>query len=288
MEQKDLKALIALLEDPDEEIYTIVSRSILEQGLSAIPILEKAWRDTYDEQLQERLEKIIQAIHFHSVEKGLNDWLAGGANDLFEGAFHVARYQYPELSYISTRQVLDDLKHDIWLELNPNLTALEKVRILNHFIYDIYKFAPNSINFYSPQNSYINQVLETRRGNPISLSIIYSCVARMLEIPIYGVNLPKNFILAYMDELSQGGTNVLFYINSFNRGTILGRREIDYFLQQQGIEPHETFYKPCHNSEIIQRLIQNLIHSYEKLGYADKLQDLQKLLRTIKDFTSAA
>jgi regulator of sirC expression with transglutaminase-like and TPR domain len=282
MDHKELKALINLLDDPDEEIFQAVSENLRKQGEYAIPELEKAWESTLDEQLQTRLENLIQEINFSSVREGLKSWIQSGAENLIEGAFHIARYQYPELSLAGMQQQLDKIRQDIWLELNPNLTALEKVRVINHFVYDVYKFSGNSSNFYSPQNSFINQVFETKKGNPISLSILYSSLARALEIPIFGVNLPKNYILAYVDEFAQNDS-ILFYINPFNRGAVLGRREIDYFLQQQSIEPRDSFYKPCKNTDTIQRLILNLINAYEKLGYNDKLKDLQALFDLTKD-----
>ncbi len=61
-------------------------------------------------------------------------------------------------------------------------------------------FSGNTTNHQDPQNSYIGQVLDTKKGNQISLASIYSIIAQKLDIPIYGVNLPQHFILAYLDE----------------------------------------------------------------------------------------
>ena len=130
------------------------------------------------------LRQLIQEIHFGNIEKYLTNWVETGGQDLLEGAFIVARLQYPDLSINYLNGIIDDLRQDIWLELNPNLTALEKVRIINHFLFEVHKFSGNIYNMYSPQNSYINQVLETKKGNPVSLSIVYICIAQKLGIPI--------------------------------------------------------------------------------------------------------
>ncbi|NJK87893.1 MAG: hypothetical protein HC906_19945 [Bacteroidales bacterium] len=148
-------------------------------------------------------------------------------------------------------------------------------------------FKRNTANFYSPQNSYINLVLETKRGNPISLAIVYLAVAQKLNLPIYGVNLPKNFILAYKDEFRQTDSDdetedILFYINPYNKGSVLGKREIDYFIQQQQLEPRKEYYVPCSNVDIIIRLINNMILSYEKLEFTDKIERLKELLELIE------
>ena len=201
------------------------------------------------------------------------------SDNLFRGAYLVARFQYPELKIEGLNNEMEKIRKDIWIELNNNLTALEKVRIFNHIMYDIYGFTGNPDNYYSPENYYINQVLETKKGNPVSLAIIYSTLALKLEIPIYGVNLPKNFILAFKDKYAlPGEDDILFYINPYNKGAVLGKREIDYFLKQQNITPDDMYYKPCSNISIIQRLLVNLVNSYEFKGQQDKVGRLKELL----------
>ncbi len=286
---KEIQALIALLDDPDTEVFDTVSKSLLEYGTDVIPELEKAWESTLNEKMQERIEVLIQRIQINSTQVELKSWLDGGATDLLEGVYYIAKYQYPDLKIEPLNEEIDKIKKDVWLELNENLTALEKVKILNHILFDIHKFSRNRANFYDPQNNYINTVLETKKGNPVSLSVIYILVSKQLEIPVYGVNLPRNFILVYMDELRSGETrdkeleeHVLFYINPYNKGAVLGKKEIDFFIKQQKLEPHRSFYVPCTNVEIIQRLILNLIFSYEKLGYPDKIKSFQELFKIVK------
>ncbi|HYX05863.1 MAG TPA: transglutaminase-like domain-containing protein [Bacteroidales bacterium] len=283
MNSKEIEAIITLLDDPDGEIFTEISKNLLDKGDAVIPELEKAWERTLNEEVQERIETLINDIQFNTVEKNLFNWYISGGDDLLEGAYWVARFQYPALRFDELTIQIDRIRRDIWLELNNNLTALEKVRIINHILFEVHRFSGNNANFYAPQNSYINQVLEQRKGNPISLAIIYSVISQMLDLPIFGVNLPKNYILAFQDKYAfDEEDNILFYINPFNKGAVLGRREIDYFLEQQKIEPADAFYKPCSNIDTIQRLLLNLILSYEKLGYAEKLTRIQKLLKILK------
>jgi regulator of sirC expression with transglutaminase-like and TPR domain len=288
MKNQELKAIITLLEDPDMEIFEAVYRSLMEKGVDIVPDLEKAWEDSDNSSTQDKIEDIIHKIQMNLVHKLLSNWIKDGATDLLEGAFIISKYQYPDLGIFEIQNPLERIRHDVWLEINENLTALEKVRILNHIIFDIHKFSANTSNYYSPQNSYLNQVILSKKGNPISLGIIYTSIAQKLGLPVFGVNLPKNFVLAYMDEFNEilnpgsKGENILFYINPFNKGAVLGRKEIDYFLKQQNIAPDEMFYQPCNNIDIVQRLLLNLIYSYEKLGYESKIKDLQSLLKISK------
>jgi len=286
MEKREILAMISLLDDNDTEVINTVTGNLLRQGTDVIPDLERAWEGTPSEKLQTRLENLIQEIQFNSVKIDLDRWVKTGAEYVLEGAFYIARFQFPDISINKMNEQIESIQKDVWLEINNNLTALEKVKILNYIIFDLHKFSRNNADFYSPQNSYLNQVFETKKGNPISLSIIYLSVAYKLGLPIYGVNLPKNFILAYKDEFRQNDSldeseDILFYINPYNKGAVLGRREIDYFITQQQIKTHPSFYIPCSNIDIIVRLINNLILSFEKLGYAQKIARMKELLAVI-------
>jgi len=288
MDRKEIKAMIALLDDTDEVILSTITGNLLKQGQNIVPDLEKAWESTMDEKLQLRLENLIQEIQFNVVKDNLKRWINTGSEYILEGACCIAKSQFPELSMIKMNDQIEAIRKDVWIELNNNLTALEKVKILNYIMFDLHKFTRNNSDFYSPQNSYINQVIEMRKGNPISLSIIYLAVAYKLGLPIYGVNLPKNFILAYRDENGHHNSadetgDILFYINPYNKGAVLGRREIDYFITQQQITPQASFYTCCSNRDIIIRLINNLIMSYEKLGFVQKITRLKELLRVMED-----
>ena len=149
----------------------------------------------------------------------------------------------------------------------------------------MHNFSGNTVNFHAPQNSYINTVLETRKGNPLLLCVIYAVIAKQLDLPIYGVNLPEHFVLAYKNDMNDvklnlpGSTkDVLFYINPFSKGTVFDKKEIDSFLKKLKIEPKEFFYEPCTNVDIIKRLIRNLVYSYDKLGHNDKSSELNYML----------
>lgn len=283
MKDKEIRALINLLEDPDKRVHEAVSEKIKQKGTDIIPRLERVWETSLDQNLQQKIEEIIQEIQFNYIKNELNSWRETGGGDLLYGAYLVAKYQYPDLYFSEIDQQIESLRKDIWLELHDNLTALEKVRVINHILFAVNKFSRNTTNFYSPRNSYINQVLETKKGNPISLSIIYSAVAQKLGLPIHGINLPLNYILAYMDPYFEDEeTGVLFYINPYNRGNVLSKKDIDNFLFQQKLEARKEYYTPCSNVTTIERVIRNLLFSYEKLGYVDKTKEINILLKIIQ------
>ncbi len=282
MSDKEIQALISLLQDSDENVLQIVKGNLLDKGIDIIPDLEHAWETTLNEEYQQRIEDIIQNIHFKSIKQELKEWINSPMNDLMQGAYLIAKHQYPDLKYADIQLKIEEIYKDVKDEICDNITPLEKIRVLNHVIYDIHQFTRNTSNFYSPQNSYINLVLELKKGNSVTLGILYIYIAQKLHIPVFGVNLPKNFILCYNVNSNTNSVNnpkndILFYINPFNKGAVLGSKEIDYFVRQQQLNRDEAFYEPCTNLQIIERLLVNLIDAYHRLGYPEKISELSKL-----------
>ncbi|MXV49409.1 hypothetical protein GS399_00375 [Pedobacter sp. HMF7647] len=280
MDTNEINSLIKLLDDPDHEIFGHVEDKLFSYGNEVITYLESAWENSFDAILQQRIENLIHRIQFENVKQELNLWQLSGAFDLLQGVLIINKYQYPDLDEQKLINQIEDIKREVWLQLVYDMSAIEKVKLLNHVFYGIHGFSGNTQNHQDPQNSYLNNVLSSKKGNQILLATIYSVIAQKLDIPVYGVNLPQHFILAYVDESEEteftGG--VLFYINAFNKGFIFGRRDVDSFLKQLNLSPDKQFYEPCSNSEIIKRILRNLISSYEKLGAEEKVNELKDLL----------
>ena len=282
--RNEVNALIRLLDDTDAEILSHIQDRLIHYGKDVIPILENAWGSAMDAMMQERIESIIHKIQLDDLRHEIHVWSHSGSHDLIKGAILVARYQYPELQEEHIQKMLDKLRKDAWLEMNDGLTALEQVKVLNKIFYDIHGFSGNTQNYHAPQNSFINLALEARRGNPLMLSILYLEIARSAGIPVYGVNLPEHFILCYKDELEEPSSiedhsNILFYINPFSKGDVFNKKEIDNFLIQLKIEKDISFYEPCSNRDMIQRLIRNLMNSNHKLGFMDKVDELMLMMK---------
>ncbi len=285
MNLKEVIALITLLDDPDETIYSQVKDRFMMLGPPAIPHLETAWENSFDTIMQNRIEQIIHTIQFETLEKALKTWSKEESDDLLKGALIISHYQYPDLDENKVRKQLAQIKQDVWLELNDDLTALEKVKIINHILFEVHNFSGNITNYHAPQNSFINNVLESKKGNPLMLSVVYALICKELNIPVYGINLPQHFVLAYINDNANLidvnnktlSNNILFYINPFSKGLIFNQKDIDQFLKQLNLDPDPKYYLPCSNMDIIKRSLNNLIHSYEKLGYLEKVEELKRL-----------
>ncbi|PCJ00151.1 MAG: hypothetical protein COB15_03185 [Flavobacteriales bacterium] len=273
---KEIQALISLLDDPDTSIFDDVSRKIISYGNDAIPFLENAWENSFDHLVQNRIEDIIHHLQFQNIKLELINW-KNSEQDLIDGAIIIAKYQYPDLEGDKIIASIKQITQDVWLELNDNLTALEKIKVLNRIVFDVHGFYGNTKNINSPKNSYINNVIERKKGNPITLGIVYLAICKKLNIPMYGVDVPAHFILSY----SEDEKNALFYLNVFNKGTVFGQHDIDKFLDQLKVEPKDEYYTACSNLTIIKRLVQHLIYTYDSLGYIEKKEELEELYQLL-------
>lgn len=281
----ELKALISLADEPDEQLYAQIRSRILFYGVDAIPSLESAWETTLEDSLQQRLIQLIHQIQQETLFTDLQHWSRFGNEDMLRGFILVTRYQYPDLDVDAITREVGRIAQELWLELNNDLTPLEKVKVLNHVFYDINRFSGNTTNIHLPDNFYLKNLLESKKGNPLSLGIFYLIIAKSMRIPIYGIDLPKHFILAYTDDENNthSADDVVFYLNPFNKGAVFTKNEIDLYIKQLRLEPQSKFYTPCSNKNIIKRLIKGLADSYVLSGNNDKADELNHLVQALDE-----
>jgi regulator of sirC expression with transglutaminase-like and TPR domain len=277
MTENELKALVSLLDDEDKQITAHVEEKILSLGTDAIPFLEKEWESNLSPIVQGRIEELIHTLQYDLVKERLKNWHESQDQDLLTGMWIIATYQYPDIALEKLKQEVEQIYYETWLEFRPDLYAFDQVKVINSVIFNKLKFGANTKNFHSPGNSMINVVLETRKGNPITLCVIYMLVAQKLKLPVAGVNLPNLFILTYKDDNHQ------FYINTFNRGLIFSKQDIENYINELHLVPQTSFFEPCSSLEIIRRALRNLVMSFEKMGEHAKADEVKMLLIEISE-----
>ncbi len=289
-----LRAMVSLLDDPDPEIYRRVQQDLDALGVHAVAQLEELWIQTEEVKERRSLEMVIHRLRWNDIQCHLTAWLEGDRSDLLSALCIIARYQYPNLDEQAVRQTLQALRIEVWMGLNEQMTALEQVRHLNFVLFRVHKFRGNTDEYLNPNNNFINKVLETRKGNPLMIGLVYMLIAQKLDLPIFGVNLPQHFVLAYLEQGSYSGQNKsedfqqesyrrpLFYINAFNMGSVFGKRDVDQFLKMVQVEPKDQFYRACTNTEILLRLFANLESSYRDAEEFHKISEIKLLAQLIK------
>lgn len=296
LSEKDILSMLYLLDDSDERVVLEISERIKALGGAVIPLLEQAWNVESNPQRVERILELIKEINAAQRCQELRTWKKEGSDDLLAGILIIDRIHRPNLDRQDVENKLDKIKLDAWLELKYDLTSFEKVKILNYVFFDQHGFQGDTENYHLSKNSFINEVLESRKGNPISLAVIYALVAQRLNIPVYGVNLPQHFILGYVSDLDweplrryndggstgdMAGSEVAFYINPFNNGLIFPKENIHQFLAQLKIEAQDSFFTVCSHTDILKRILRNLSTSYEKEGNEGKLSLVQEMMAVL-------
>lgn len=272
LDKNEFKALVSLLEDEDEEVNRHVEGKIMSLGSDVIPFLEEQWEKSFDPNIQRKIEDMIHTLQFTQLKERFRAWKEKGGESLLEGMWLISLYQYPDTELNDLNKEIEQIYYDIWVELKEDLHPYDQIKIINGALFTKLKFRANTKNFHSPNNSFLKSVLESKKGNPISLSVIYMLVAEKLGLPIYGVNLPNLFIITYKSE------EVQFYVNAFNRGLIFSKKDIDNYLANLNLTPKPIYYEPCSNEDIIKRVLRNLIMAFEKLGEHHKSEEVKELL----------
>ncbi len=291
--------MISLLDDTDNEVVSEVEQRLFQLGPEIIPALEQPWDlGDINELRQRRLDEIIKRIQSKALTSELRNWKISNQNDLLEGVLIINRVKYPDVERQFIDNLIDKIKLDVWLEMHYDLTSFEKIKILNYVLFDIHRFVGDNEDYHNPDNSYLSRVFERKKGNPISLAIIYSLVAQRLRLPVFGINLPQHFIVGYLENFNDKeplrlnenkmmipdpNSRVQFYINPFNKGSVFPRENLYVFLKQVNIEPRDEYFKPCNNLDILKRMVRNLLSAYEKLKNPAMIHQYEALMAVLDE-----
>lgn len=285
--EKEIKSLISLIDD--EQVFPMVYPKLIRLGDRATPFIDEAIETSLDSNKTELLQTALDEIRLNHSINDLRNWAQNDSQNLFEALIIISKLRYPNMDLEGVNRTMTDIKNKLWLEINDNLTALEKIRVYNNIFHNVFRFAGDSEDFFNPENSFIVDVLKRRKGNPISLSCVYSIIAQSVGIPIYGVNMPKQFICVYTDKLYKypyqevDDRCILFYVNPFSNGDIYNLREVSTFLRRMHLKAGIKNLLPCDHITIINRVLDNIISIYKNTGNIRLEKRFTVLKSVIKD-----
>jgi hypothetical protein len=196
-EEKEIAALLNLIEDPDPEIFEVVSGKIISYGSPMIPNLENLWEHTADNNMQERIETLIHKIHCSGLAEDFKQWAQSPHQELLSGVLLVDKLLYPDLRTEKTIQNLERLRRNIWLELNYYLTAIEQITVFNNIFYRYFGLRGDYNQYKKPDEFLLHKIMESKKGNQTGNGVLYLILAEMLDIPVKLISIPNQFILGY-------------------------------------------------------------------------------------------
>jgi regulator of sirC expression with transglutaminase-like and TPR domain len=288
-ENKEIKALFDLIDDPDEEVFTSVSDRIVTYGRGIIPNLENLWENTIGEEIQERIELLIHKLHYRDLTEDFLRWKTSTYQDLLTASLLVAKFQYPDLANAVVLQEIEKLRRNIWLELNSYLTPLEQVNVLTSILYSYYSLKGTEVGYQHPDEFLINKVIETKRGNAIANGILYLMLSELLDIPIRAINIPRQFVLAYIkpefendkDLPEDPSHRIEFFIDPVS-GQVFTHKDVENYFKRISVQPISAYFKPVKHP----RIIQTLHEEFGKCFEADKFSYKQKELLALAELLS--
>ena len=266
-------ALVTLLADEDSAVHEIVRAKLISFGPNVVEWL-RPHTVSNDPLLRRRAQEIIRHFGRKAANARFMSLCGSRGEDmpLEEGAWLLAQTQHPDINIAAYEALLDAFAASLRTRLDLTDDVEQIIGGINHYLFQELRFRPNEANYYDPENSFLNRVIDQRTGNPISLCTIYLLLARRLKLPITGIGLPGHFVCRYQTSTTE------IYIDAFNRGKLLTKADcIKYLLHtHHGLE--EGYLAPVSPRRMLLRMCANLHQIYLHKGQAEETARFQRYL----------
>lgn len=273
LSQAQRDALISLLGDEDPHVYETVREKLLSYGPPVVEWL-RPHRLSSDPALRRRTKAIVDYFGRQDAD---TQFLAFCLNqgedfDIEEGILLLAQTQFPNINRAAYSAILDSLASDLREQTDLEADSEQILATINDYLFRQLGFIGNEENYYDPENSYINCVLDRRTGNPISLSLVYLLISRRLKLPMVGIGLPGHFICRFQTSKNE------LYIDAFNRGKILTKADCIKYLLHTNHSLQEGHLAPVSARRVLLRICANLHQIYTQLDSTEEISRLQRYL----------
>ena len=282
------EALLNLIDDPDEEIFDTVKNRIVSLGTDMIPVLEDKWEKETSEDTQERIEIILHDLYFSITQEKFKVWKQQESPSLLEGALLVECMENPKLDSKKLIGQIEKIRRNIWLELNPYLTPIEQINVMNSIYFNYYKHVGLELSYDDPEIFLLNYLLETQTGNYINNAILYLILCEMLDIPVTLVKITNMGILSYSYFLAytypdainnkEGADpdQIKFFIDPMT-GKLCSQKEIKKIFRETDTPDGKNRIDFLSNIDIIRLLLMEISSCYNKASNTKKCDEISAL-----------
>lgn len=256
-------ALLSLLDDTEPVVRRALVEHLREQGPAALQFLQEvvagknrvvAWHARW---FLEELKFTDPVAEFKGFIRSLN-------YELETGALLLSRTVCPQIDIGRCCEQLDEIAQRCRELIAEPMTAREKCRVINRVLFHEFGFRGNHEQYTDPLNSFLDQVLERKKGIPISLSIVYLLIAQRVGLALEPVGLPGHFVIGcYTDDAP-------FFIDAFEQGVFRSSEEVFTILRSYHITPKSTDLAPTPVREVLCRCCRNLVNHYQSVGDAER------------------
>ena len=286
-ENKEIQALLKLIDDPDEIVYETVSNKIISFGKDIIPNLEHYSETFVNAELQNRIESLIKRLHFEDIKEDFLKW-SSGTSDLLAGCLLLSKYVYPNMDATVIFKEIEKLRRNIWLEMNSYLTPMEQINVIGSIVYNYYKQKGIEINYENADGFLLNKTLELRKGNAFGNGTLLLILCGLLDVPVYAINIPKQFILGYFDQhydvlnpKGHASEKIKFYIDPVN-GQMYSHKDVENYFKKMSLPPTSSFFKPFDNKSIMVLMLSELKKCFENEAQYLKINEINSLIEMLE------
>ena len=274
--ESELRALISLLDDEDDFTRQAAEAKVCELGVRAEPLLREA-ATLGTESLREAASGLLRSIAFPEFLDVLNEFAARANHqiDLEEGAFLLARMEYPTLDETPYRRRLDRWGKRVAARLSGDESPTVQVTELNEVLFEEVGFKACHDEYYDPDNSFLNRVIDRRQGIPLTMSVAYMLVARRAGIPLLGVGMPGHFLVKHANSRRD------LFIDPFNGGQLLTYHDCRQFLMKSGYGFWKGYLSPVSSRAILVRMMRNLQLVYSERHERDRVERVSRALKIL-------
>ncbi len=275
MLNNQIKALISLLSEKNSKNLTVIKNRLIELKPDSLPFLQDALTHE-NPKIQNEVSSILEEVRLQHLTRL---WIAFASCkdelDLEEGSFLYSSYAFPRLEVQVYRRTLNQWADELKTLLKSNRPTVKPFQAVLDFFFHTLGFTGNKENYHDPQNSYLPAVIDTKRGLPITLSVIFLLITNRLNLPFFPIGMPGHFIVKYQAEREN------FYIDPFNGGKILTRQDCIDFLTQAGYGYRVEYLQTTGHRAILERMLRNLAAEYSRDNQSSAVSYISKLIEIL-------
>jgi regulator of sirC expression with transglutaminase-like and TPR domain len=257
LREADRVALVKLLSDDDTTVLRLLEESFMEMGPDGRSFLRSVMQEAGPGARKGARQILVSLLERDGYEAFAR--FCATCNDSFDlepGCWLLAKTRYPELDETPYHVRLDEMAHELKERLTGRESPRATIEVCNRYFFRRLGFRGNEDDYYDPDNSYLNRVLDRRLGIPISLSVVFLLVGRRLGFPLQGVNLPGQFLLKWESRQQE------FFIDPFNEGQLLAEKDCRDLCEQLGYGFNPAYLTAATSRQILLRMCRNLHAAY--------------------------
>ena len=276
--KSEIESLVYLLDDPDEFVRQSVLDRFNAMDQHTIPLLDQVRVSIKDGEKRKVLDEVILKLTFPALINEFLNLLEGGLtslDDLEKAVLMLCRIENPTIREEIYVRKLNKMAAEIHAEILYTLQPVRQMETLIYHVFETHGFKAPDHPHFDPHEVQLSGVMDHRRGIPLSLTLIVLFLARRLELPFSGVNMPIHFLMRYDFDAQ------VVYLDPYNGGRPVSVEECLKFLEKNNLRPEQDFFRHAKPVEMLVRTLRNLQNAYQIKNDTLRMSIVDQFLRIL-------